>query len=183
VLKIALKDPAQFAVLAGRNSDSPSKSRGGVIAPLQPGKLVKGFEPFLEAVKKTKPGEIHPEIVETIYGFHLIKRLPLRKAFVQHIVIAYTGSEGRPRTSRDKDQASALAHKLRKQIQAGEDFAALAKEYSDDPESAARGGIHPPFSPGEMLPRLEQYAFALRPAQLSDVFDSTHGFHIVKRLR
>jgi parvulin-like peptidyl-prolyl isomerase len=71
---------------------------------------------------------------------------------------------------------------LRKRILAGEDFATLAKEYSEDPGSKANGGELPEFSRGQMVAEFESAAFALATNQVSDVVVSPFGFHIIKLL-
>ena len=69
---------------------------------------------------------------------------------------------------------------LLKQIKAGGDFAALAKQYSEDPGSKDNGGELPEFPRGQMVPEFEAAAFALNKDQVSDVVTSTFGFHIIK---
>jgi parvulin-like peptidyl-prolyl isomerase len=115
----------------------------------------------------------------------VIKRLPLEKILIRHIVIGFNGArETKQREPRSKAQAEALATKLREQAVAEDaDFAALAREYSDGP-AAAKGGLFPPVARGELgSPRVEQYAFALAPGRVSDVIDTDFGYHIVKRIR
>lgn len=63
----------------------------------------------------------------------------------------------------------------------GADFAALAREYSDDPGSAARGGDLGLFSKGKMAPAFEKAAFALKqPGDLSDVVKTEFGYHVIR---
>lgn len=180
---LALKPDASFAVLAARNSDSPSGSlRGGVITPLGPKRLTPGMEAYLEAVKQLEVGEVSP-VVETPYGFHVIKRLPLKKIVARHILVSYDGSKGHPREARSKADALKLALKVRKEAAAeGADFAKLARTHSDD-STAAKGGELPPFARGEMVPKFEQYAFALGVGGLSAVVETEFGFHIIRRER
>jgi parvulin-like peptidyl-prolyl isomerase len=71
---------------------------------------------------------------------------------------------------------------LRKRALAGEDFAALAKQYSEDPGSKENGGELPPFSRGQMVPEFEAAAFSMTNNQISDVVTTVYGFHIIKLL-
>lgn len=171
-----------FFVLAGRYSDSPSKVRGGVITPLRPERMIPGFEPYLAAVRKLKPGEVS-DVVETPYGFHVIKRLPLQKIMVRHILIRYTDAAKPSKEPRSKAKAKELAGKLMLKLKRHpERFVELAKKRSED-DSAKDGGLMAPFARGQMLPRFEQFAFALKLGQVSDVVASKFGFHVIKRER
>ena len=68
---------------------------------------------------------------------------------------------------------------IRKKAVEGEDFALLAKTYSQDP-SASAGGDLGWFSRGEMITEIENAAFALQPGQISDVVESNLGLTIIK---
>ena len=73
-----------------------------------------------------------------------------------------------------------LANELLKQLQEGADFSQLAKTHSDDKSNAAQGGELGTFGRGVMVSEFEAAAFALRPGQLSEVFQTPFGFHIIK---
>jgi peptidyl-prolyl cis-trans isomerase C len=76
-----------------------------------------------------------------------------------------------------RDEAEALLARL----QAGEDFAALATEVSEDPGSAKNGGLLPQFGRGQMVPEFEEAAFALsEPGARSPVVGSQFGLHIIR---
>jgi len=63
---------------------------------------------------------------------------------------------------------------------AGEDFAALAREYSDDYATRQSGGDTGFFNRGQMAPEFEEAAFALQPGEISDVVETSFGVHIIR---
>ena len=75
--------------------------------------------------------------------------------------------------------ARAKADDILKRAKAGEDFAALAKQHSQDP-SGQQGGDLGVFPRGQMVPAFEQAAFALQPGAISDVVTTQFGYHIIK---
>ncbi len=75
------------------------------------------------------------------------------------------------------------AEEVLKRAEAGEDFAALAKQYSDDPGSKENGGNLGPFPRGRMVKPFEDVAFSLKPGQISNLVKTQFGYHIIKVLR
>lgn len=71
------------------------------------------------------------------------------------------------------------AQKIMDKIKSGEDFAALAKEYSID-GSAQNGGDLDYFPKGKMVKPFEDAAFALEIGEVSDIVETDYGFHIIK---
>jgi peptidyl-prolyl cis-trans isomerase C len=80
----------------------------------------------------------------------------------------------------EREKARAKAAGLLADVKAGKDFAAIAKQYSDDPGSGAEGGDLGFFQRGQMVPPFEQAAFALSVGQTSDLVTSDFGFHIIR---
>ncbi|MGK7379542.1 peptidylprolyl isomerase [Planococcus sp. 1R117A] len=72
------------------------------------------------------------------------------------------------------------ANKVKKELDAGGDFAALAEEHSTDTGSAANGGSLDWFGTGAMVPEFEEAAYALEVDEISEPVQSQHGFHIIQ---
>ncbi len=79
-----------------------------------------------------------------------------------------------------KDAARTRAEGLLKQVKAGKDFAALAKEHSQDPGSAVQGGDLGYFPRGQMVGAFDEAAFTQAPGTISDLVETQFGFHIIK---
>jgi peptidyl-prolyl cis-trans isomerase C len=97
-----------------------------------------------------------------------------------HILLTTTD----PKTNTELTEAQKTAkHKemegLLKRARAGEDFAKLAQEYSEDPGSKDKGGEYK-FPRGQMVPEFEAAAFSLSTNQVSDIITTRFGYHIIK---
>ena len=79
-----------------------------------------------------------------------------------------------------KKAARAQAEQVLARARKGEDFAALAREYSQDSGSSANGGDLGFVAKGKTVPAFETAAFALKPGELSAVVQTPFGFHVIK---
>ncbi|MBC6606393.1 peptidylprolyl isomerase [Hymenobacter sp. BT188] len=79
-----------------------------------------------------------------------------------------------------KQETQAKLNEIRARIIAGEDFEKLAKEFSQDPGSAAQGGYLGFFKRRELVPEYEAAALRLEPGQLSPIVESQFGFHLIQ---
>jgi peptidyl-prolyl cis-trans isomerase D len=100
-----------------------------------------------------------------------------------HILFAFKDKDGK---ERDKAAQKKLAETVLAKVKAGGDFAALAKQYSDDPSKDDGGdlsyfGRATDGGPGpKMVKPFEDAAFALQVGQTSDLVESEYGYHIIK---
>lgn len=79
-----------------------------------------------------------------------------------------------------KDAAKAKIEDILKRVRDGEDFAALAKEFSEDPGSGMKGGDLGYNPRGRMVPEFDKVMFALKLGDISDVVETQYGYHIIK---
>ena len=79
-----------------------------------------------------------------------------------------------------KAAAKRKAEGVLKQVKAGGDFAALAKDNSQDPGSAVNGGDLGFFPRGQMVPPFDEAAFTMKPGSTSDLVETQFGYHIIR---
>src|SRR5690606_6940768 len=175
-----LKDPSKFAKVARTSSEDPSATKNngdlGYFTALQM------VYPFENIVYETPVGEIGGPI-RTQYGYHIVKITDKRDARgqvrVAHIMIRSEEADPEDVKVRMKQRADDLYERLI----AGEDYSTLAKKFSDDRSSSARGGELPAFGPGKMVSEFEEAAFALDSvSEISKPVKSPYGWHIIKLL-
>ena len=94
----------------------------------------------------------------------------------RHILI-----QADPKASfKEKNMARRKIGDIQKKLKAGADFAQLAREYSEDTQSAKNGGELDFFVRGWMVPEFERAAFALRVGEVSDIVETEFGYHLIR---
>ncbi len=83
-------------------------------------------------------------------------------------------------TDAEKEAKKAQIQALQVRVKKGEDFAALAKQFSEDPGSGANGGDLGFFPRGAMVPEFDTAAFSLETNQVSDVITTQFGYHVLQ---
>jgi len=98
-----------------------------------------------------------------------------KTATVRHILLST-----RDKSESEKTQIREEMVKLLQKVKTGADFAELAKQHSQDPGSAAQGGLIANFGRGAMVPEFEDAAFSIQPGEISDIVETQYGYHIIK---
>ncbi|MGQ2982403.1 peptidylprolyl isomerase [Flavobacterium sp.] len=168
-----------FGKLAVQYSEDPSaKENNGNLGYFSVFRMVYPFE---SGAYNTPKGQVS-QPVRTRFGYHLIKVNEVRDnrgdITVAHIMIMKPKKDNPEEAAKAKTTINEIYQKL----QQGEDFAALAKQFSQDKSTAAGGGQLNRFSSGELSSTVfEDNAFGLKKAgELSQPFESAFGWHIVK---
>ncbi len=119
---------------------------------------------------------VTPEQVTEFYENNSSDFQQGQRVRASHILIGF------PENADDatKEQARARALGVLIELNVGRDFAALAKQFSDDPGSAPNGGDLGYFERGQMVGPFEEVAFSLAPVQTSDLVESPFGYHIIR---
>lgn len=174
-----LRNGGDFAQLAISNSASENALDGGEIGWRKAGQLPPPLDSVISAMA---PGEI-TEPIRTPNGFMIIKLLEKRggssvvsdEVHVRHILI-------KPSEIRSETETRRLAERLYERIASGEDFATLAKSYSEDPGSALNGGDLNWIDPSTLVPEFRDVMAKTSSGELSKPFKSQYGWHVLEVL-
>ncbi len=98
-----------------------------------------------------------------------------KTATVRHILLSTQGKSEKEKKEIHKKMEEILAR-----ARAGEDFAKLAQQYSEDPGSKDKGGLYENFGRGVMVKPFEEAAFNTPIGEISDIIETRYGFHILK---
>jgi len=132
--------------------------------------------PVTTAAGPAAPGEV--EVVAPSDGG---ARRP-REVAARHVLVMHRDSASAPESvTRSPAEARTRCNDVLRRARAGEDFAALAGEFSDEPGAAERGGSLGRFGRGRMVRAFEEAAFALEVDQISDVVETQFGCHVIQR--
>ena len=172
-----LEEGENFEALVEEKSINQNKSQGG----LMPWRKINEMPSvFADAIRNQSLGFIS-EPIKTGSGFHLLKleekRGPLVKFEEQwetrHVLLI-------PSAIRDVDATKAEAEVLRERVLAGEDFALIAEEFSEDPGSGSNGGNLEWLPKGATVGEFENVMLNSEINEVSEVFESQFGFHFLE---
>lgn len=174
-----LRSGKDFSAMALSVSDGQNALEGGDLGWRKAGELPSIFS---EVVSKMKKGEISNP-VRSPSGFHIIELVDAKggrshvvtQTHARHILI-------KPSIIDDNERVIERLRQIRQRIINGEDFATMAKAYSEDTSSATKGGDLGWFKEGTMVPEFEAELKTLQPGEISDVVRTNFGYHIIEVL-
>jgi len=174
-----LRAGADFAQMAVARSAGSRALEGGDLGWRKAAELPTLFA---EVVVQMEVGDVSPPIASGS-GLHIVKLFEQRGAGVQkeaqaklrHILVM-------PSEIRTPAETEALIWDLYRRVQAGEDFAELAAEYSEDPGSALAGGDLGWTSGTEFVPAFRRVMADTETGAMSEPFQSDYGWHILEVL-
>lgn len=174
-----LKQGADFAQLAIARSASETALEGGEMGWRKAAQLPPPFDRMLSTMAV---GDV-TEPVRTPGGFIILKLQEKRggqtqlrdEVHVRHILI-------KPSEIRSEAETKVLAQRLYDRIQAGEDFAELAKSFSEDPGSALNGGDLNWIDPNALVPEFREVMANAPQGQVSKPFKTQYGWHVLEVL-
>ena len=178
-IRDALLKGAPFGQMAVRYSDAPEASQGGDLGWRNILELNPSFSDALtEAKKNTLVGPIRSP-----GGFHLIavrdrrgdQSVVVTEYKARHILI-------KPDAVRSLEKAAQLAQNVRRELEGGAEFADLARRFSEDPLSAAKGGDLGWVRADQLVPGFANVMTQLPLNTLSGVTKSRFGFHLIEVL-
>jgi peptidyl-prolyl cis-trans isomerase D len=120
--------------------------------------------------------ELTDERLAQYYEHHKEEFHQEEQVRARHILFKLEQQAGPEEEARVRSEAEAALQK----IQAGEDFAVLARQLSQDPVSAEQGGDLGFFKRGEMVKPFEETAFGLKPGMVSEPVRTDFGYHVIK---
>ena len=178
-IRDALLKGAPFGQMAVRYSDAPEASQGGDLGWRNILELNPSFADALtEAKKNTLVGPIRSP-----GGFHLIavrdrrgdQSVVVTEYKARHLLI-------KPDAVRSLEKAEQLAQNVRRELEGGAEFADLARRFSEDPLSAAKGGDLGWVRADQLVPGFANVMTQLPLNTLSGVTKSRFGFHLIEVL-
>jgi peptidyl-prolyl cis-trans isomerase SurA len=170
---------ANFEETAIAVSDGQQALQGGDLGWRKAGELPTLF---VDTVTHMKTGDVS-DLIRSPSGFHIIKLLEQRSE-QRHIVTQTHARHILIRTDEltSDEAAQARLKDIRQRIQGGADFAALARQYSNDAATANNGGDLGWVNPGEMVPKFQAEMDKLGTGEISEPFKTGFGWHIVQVL-
>ncbi len=159
------------------STDKYSAQRGGLMGVVIPDRYPWAFE---KAAYDAAVGEITP-VVNSGFGYHII-RVESRRPASGEVLASHILRLTRGKNNEEKERQRQIIDSLYSVLSNNKaDFAALARQYSEDPGSAQKGGSLSWFGRGMMVQPFDSISFALADGAISKPFETSFGYHIIWR--
>ena len=175
-VQLLLANGGDFSEIASGYSDAQNALEGGDLGWRLQGELPSIFANAVPDLEITQVSDV----IRSGGGYHLVKLVD-KKSQEEHMVKQTSASHILIKTNdivSDEDAEKRL-NTLRTRVENGSDFAELARAHSDDMVSAIRGGDLGWSTPGTMVPEFEKQMNALTNDEMSEVFKSRFGWHLI----
>jgi len=181
------KEPELFESLAREHSDGPTSVLSGNLRSFSKGAMTRPFE---KGVEKLEIGEITPKPVKSEFGYHIIRRNPMRvmQYGVKAIVATYLGAwrirgipDDSPVLRRPKAEARSLIAALADKV-APENFEEMAAKHSDIDKAGAFLGVFK-HNDSPLADQLIQGVKGLEYGQISEPVELNIGFALLQRVK
>jgi len=153
-----------------------------------------GEEKFLQILEENRidfefvKGSIKKDLlIENYLNDYFASKIQVSEEEVQKVYMEDKTASVRHFLLSTQNMADAEKQEIRKKMEGilsrakgGEDFAELAKTYSEDPGSKENGGLYENFGRGQMVKPFEDAAFSVPIGEISDIVETTFGYHIIK---
>ena len=175
-----LQGGEDFAAVARELSLAPDATNGGDLG-------WRGAERlptiFMKAVEKLQPGQWTGPF-QSPGGFHILRLEDRRSSIRSQVVDVFRARHILIRVDAQTSEQTATRRlqELRRRLGLGEAFEQLAKDFSQDPGSAAKGGQLDWAYPGDLVPEFERAALGLARGQVSEPVRTVFGFHLIEVL-
>ncbi len=167
-----------FATVAREVSEDSNRAEGGEIG-LRPASRLP--DPFVEAVRGLKVGEVAPAVLQTGAGFHVLKLVEKREE--KDVYISQTRARHilmRPTPQSPPEAVQRQLLDMKRQVENGSRrFEDLARQFSLD-GSAEQGGDLGFAAPGTYVPEFEMAMNALKPGAISPPVPTRFGIHLIQ---
>jgi peptidyl-prolyl cis-trans isomerase SurA len=172
------EDP--FIAVAKKTSEDPSAAENG--GDLGYFSSLQMVYPFENTAFKLNLGEMSMPI-RTRFGYHILKvndkRASQGEILTAHIMVSFAKDMG----EKDKANLKTKIDEIYAKLKSGSKFEEIARQFSDDKQSAEKGGQLQWFGSSRMPIEFEKASFALQNnGDYSEPFTTKYGWHIVKRL-
>ena len=172
-----IKSGEDFQQLAKEFSESASAQNGGILEWKRPSEMANLFASAIDGKDKNWVSEP----LKSGAGYHIIKLIDKRGELVQfedqwkvrHILLS-------PSAIRTNEETFQEIEDIRNSILDGEDFATLAKDFSEDPGSANNGGDLGWSGAGRYAPEFEATMLTSKIGEVSEIFETQFGYHFLE---